>query len=313
MDLRQLAALTAVAEAGSFSAAARRLHTVQSNVSTHVARLEEELGTTLVDRATGALTEEGEAVLARARRIQHEVESLRADVESMLHEVAGPVRLGCIGTAGRWLAPRLLEHMAEHHPRVHLVIVDATTTSLVPQVVAASLDLAVVNLPLDAHELATEPLFDEERIILAPNRHPLAAHARIDLVDLARYELLLEPQGTAFRDELDDEAARIGVVMRPQAEIDGIRLLTSLASDGFGPAMVPATAAPPWIEMACRRVVIDGLRPRSVGLAAPRRGRLSAPARAARDAIRELVRASDQDGVHPTVTGGPSTIRARPH
>ena len=54
MDLRQLAALTAVAEAGSFSAAARRLHTVQSNVSTHVARLEAELGATLVDRSTGA-------------------------------------------------------------------------------------------------------------------------------------------------------------------------------------------------------------------------------------------------------------------
>ena len=59
MDLRQLAALVAVAETGSFSAAARSLHTVQSNVSTHVARLERELGVTLVDRASGTLTEEG--------------------------------------------------------------------------------------------------------------------------------------------------------------------------------------------------------------------------------------------------------------
>src|SRR5690606_32278208 len=90
MDLRQLAALTAVADAGSFSAAARRLHTVQSNVSTHVARLERELGTTLVDRSTGELTEEGEAVVARSRRIQHELEALEADVSSMLHEVSGP-------------------------------------------------------------------------------------------------------------------------------------------------------------------------------------------------------------------------------
>ena len=74
MDLRQLAALTAVSDAGSFSAAARRLHTVQSNVSTHVARLENELGATLVDRATGTLTEEGDVVALRARRIQHELE-----------------------------------------------------------------------------------------------------------------------------------------------------------------------------------------------------------------------------------------------
>ena len=301
MDLRQLTALTAVAEAGSFSAAARRLHTVQSNVSTHVARLEQELGATLVDRTTGTLTEEGDVVVARARRIQHEIESLQADVASMLDEVSGAVRLGCIGTVSRWLVPRLFELVEQRHPKVRVVIVDATTTSLVPQVVADSLDLAVVNLPIGAAELATEPLFDEDRIILAPNTHPLAEHARVQLADLAGHALLLEPQGTAFRDELDDEAAKIGIEMDVRAEIDGIRLLTSLAFEGFGPAMVPATAAPSWIEMACRRVAVDGLTPRSVGLAMPRRGRLSAPAREVRAAIRDLVAASEQHGVHPTL------------
>jgi molybdate transport repressor ModE-like protein len=301
MDLRQLAALTAVAEAGSFSAAARRLHTVQSNVSTHVARLEKELGATLVDRSSGSLTHEGEAVVERARRIRHEIAALEADVASLLHEVSGSVRLGCIGTVSRWLVPRLLETMEERHPKVHVVIVDATTTSLVPQVVADSLDFAVINLPLQREELDTEPLFDEDRIVLAPNDHPLAAEARVTLAELSTYPLLLEPRGTAFRDELDDEAARIGIAMDVRAEIDGIRLLTSLAFEGFGPAMVPATAAPPWIEIACRRIAIDGLTPRSVGLAVPRRGRLSAPARAVRSVIRELVAASDQDGVHPTV------------
>ena len=73
MDLRQLAVLTAVADHQSFSAAARALHTVQSNVSTHVARLERELGTTLVDRASGLLTDSGELVVARARRVQAEL------------------------------------------------------------------------------------------------------------------------------------------------------------------------------------------------------------------------------------------------
>lgn len=301
MDLRQLAALTAVADAGSFSAAARRLHTVQSNVSTHVARLEHELGTTLVDRSTGALTDEGEVVVARARRIHHEIEALQADVASMLHEVSGSVRLGCIGTVSRWLVPRLLDLMDEHHPRVHLVVVDATTTSLVPQVVGETLDLAVINLPLPSGELATEPLFDEDRIVLAPHGHPLAAHDRISLAALADHPLLVEPQGTAFRDELDVEAARIGLEMDVRAEIDGIRLLTSLAFEGFGPAMVTATAAPPWIEMRCRRVAVDGLTPRSVGLATPRRGRLSAPARAVRAAIRDLVLATEHEGVHPTL------------
>lgn len=301
MDLRQLAALTAVADAGSFSAAARRLHTVQSNVSTHVARLERELGATLVDRSTGALTDEGEVVVARARRVDHELESLRADVASLRHEVSGTVRLGCIGTVGRWLVPRLLELMAERHPRIEVVVVDATTTSLVPQVLSESLDLAIINLPLSSGELTTEALFDEDRIVLAPLDHPLARHERIELAELAGYELLLEPQGTAFRDELDDEAARKGLAMRPQAEIDGIRLLTSLAFDGFGAAVVPATAARRRFDSTCRRVNVDGIAPRSVGLVVPRRGRLSAPARAVRGAVRDVVATTDQEGVRVTL------------
>ncbi len=300
MDLRQLAALAAVADAGSFSAAARHLHTVQSNVSTHIARLERELGTTLVDRTTGSLTDEGELVVDRARRVQHELESLRADVDSMLHDVSGAVRLGCIGTVSRWLVPNLLRSMASRHPLVRVVVVDATTTSLVPQVVNKSLDLAVVNLPLADAELATESLFDEDRVLVVPHGHPLAESEHVDLRELADHELLLEPRGTPFRDELDQQTAAAGVAMRAQAEIDGIGLLASLAFERYGAAVLPATAAPDWIETSCHRVRVEGLAPRSVGLAVPRRGRLSAPARAVREAIGELVARTELDGVHPT-------------
>ena len=69
MELRHLQALVGVAETGSFSAAAETLGTVQSNISAHVARLERELGLTLVDRAAGRLTPEGEVVVARAYRV----------------------------------------------------------------------------------------------------------------------------------------------------------------------------------------------------------------------------------------------------
>ena len=101
MDLRQLAALVAVADHSTFSAAADALHTVQSNVSAHVARLERELGATLVDRSAGQLTEEGKAVVTRARRIAAELDAIRSDVAALRDEVAGVVRLGVIGTTGR--------------------------------------------------------------------------------------------------------------------------------------------------------------------------------------------------------------------
>jgi DNA-binding transcriptional LysR family regulator len=103
MDLRQLSALVALADHGSFTAAADSLRTVQSNVSTHVAHLERELGATLFDRAAGHLTPEGELVADRARRIASEVDAITSDVVAVRADVAGDVRLGLIATTGRWL------------------------------------------------------------------------------------------------------------------------------------------------------------------------------------------------------------------
>jgi molybdate transport repressor ModE-like protein len=300
MDLRQLAALVAVADQGSFSAAARTLNTVQSNVSTHVARLEDELGAILVDRAHGRLTDEGEVVVARTRRIHRELDLLRADVASMLHHVSGEVRLGCIGTVSRWLVPRLFRLVGERHPEVQVVIVDATTTSLVPQLVAETLDLGILNLPVADTELVGEQLFEEERVLVVPADHILADAPQVEMAELAKHPLLLEPQGTPFRDELDREAARAGVSLQAQAEVDGILLLTTLAFEGFGPAVLPTTAAPSWMDTRCRRVRVEGLEPRAVGLCRNQRARMSAPARAVREIIRELVRDADQPGVQPS-------------
>jgi DNA-binding transcriptional LysR family regulator len=305
MDLRQFAALLAVEAQGSFSGAARVLHTVQSNVSTHVARLEREVGATLVDRSTGQLTEEGEVVAARARRIQAELDALSADVASLHDEVTGSVTLGMIGTTGRWLAPVVLQAMAVTHPRVHLVVVDATTTSLLPRLLEGQLDLAVVNLPVTDTELATEELFSEDTVLLAPAGHPLAQHDRIDFTDLDGVPLLLEPQGTGFRALLDSQATAAGITLRAQAEVDGMRLLASLAFEGFGAALVPATAAPRWLTGDWRRIGVAGVRGRRVGLARRRRGRPSAPARALAEVVRQVVAAEAHH--QPGITVGVAT------
>jgi DNA-binding transcriptional LysR family regulator len=306
MDVRQLNALLAVADHGSFSGAARALHTVQSNVSTHVARLEEELGATLIDRATGEPTEEGEVVAARARRIQAELEALGADVASLRDEVAGTARVGVIGTTARWLVPPLVEAMAARHPRVQVVVVDATTSSLLLQLTSGRLDQAVLNLPIDDPEVTTEHLFDEDRLLVAPKGHPLYERDRMTLTDLALEPLLLEPKGTTFRDKLDEHCAAAGIELRAQAEVDGMRLLASLAFQGFGAAILPASAAPGWVGGDWKRIPIDGLEGRSVGLGTRRRGLLSAPARALREVLREVIdeEAPNQPGIH---AGAPPT------
>lgn len=302
MDLKQLRALVAVSEHRSFSAAARALHTVQSNVSTHVSRLEREIGVVLIDRATTTLTEEGRVVVERARRIEAEFAALESDVAAVRDEVRGRVRVGVIGTTARWLVPPLLGEVERVHPAVSLVILDATTTSLVLQLADGQLDMAVVNLPMNEPDLSIEPLFDEERVLVVPGGHPLADETSVTFEALAGHRLLLEATGTAFRDELDAQAAAHGVELQAQAEVDGMRLLASLAFSGFGAAILPASAAPSWVGGDWRRLPIEGAQSRSVGLARRRRGLPSAADRAVAELIRVVVRAHapDQIGIHPT-------------
>jgi DNA-binding transcriptional LysR family regulator len=280
MDLRQLGALVAVADHGSFSAAARALYTVQSNVSAHVSHLEQELGVVLIDRSRGRPTVEGELVIARVRRIQRELEGITADLASLEDEVQGEARIGVIGTTARWLVPQLLHAVRDAHPRIRAVVVEASTTSLVPQLVARQLDLAIVNLPVDDPEVETAPLFDEDMVLLTTLEHPLAAYGEVRIEDLASHPLLLPPPGTALRDDLEAEATRRGVRLVALAEIDGARLLTSLAFEGFGATIVPSTAVPGWLKGDFTRVPLVGFPARHVGLARRKRAFVSPPARA---------------------------------
>ena len=292
-----------MAETGTFSAAATKLHTVQSNVSTHVARLEKELGVTLVDRAAGRLTDEGEVVVARARRVQAELEALTDDVASLRDEVSGGMRLGIIGTTARWLMPPLLTAMTERHPKVRISTVEANTTALLPQVVGGSVDLGVINLPVADPDVEVEPVFEEDLILLTPPDHPLASQHHVGVGDLADHELLLTPEGTSIRVLLDEAAREGGVALRVKAEVDSLRLIAALSFEGFAPSVLPATAIPRWLTTGnWRRVDLQGLPRRSVALACRRRARLSAPTRAVQDVIRAVVReeAAKQPGVYPT-------------
>lgn len=300
MDLRQLAALTAIADHGSFSAAAQSLHTVQSNVSSHVARLEKELGVQLVDRHGAGLTEEGLAVVERARRISAELEAVVADVAALRHEVTGTARIGMIGTTARWLAPLLLERMASAQPGVRLVIGDGTSATLEPNLAAGLLDAAVVNLPQNNPDLVERPLFDEDLVLVVPTGHPLAGRDQIDIAELDGIELLMPAPHTVFRQEIDEACAAAGIAMVARAELDGVRLIASLAHRGLGPAILPATGTTEGLQ-GFTRVSVSGLPRRRVGLVLRRRSRPSAPARVMLEILDSVVAANldPAAGLHP--------------
>ncbi len=119
MNLRQLAHLTALAEEGSFSRAAERLHLTQSALSRSLQTLEDELGARLIDRAgkRSTLTPLGEAVLVRARRITLEAAEIQRSAELLRQGEAGTIRVGLGSGPGALLMTPLLTHVAAHYPR----------------------------------------------------------------------------------------------------------------------------------------------------------------------------------------------------
>jgi DNA-binding transcriptional LysR family regulator len=301
MELRHLQALTAISDHGTFSAAAEHLNTVQSNISAHVARLERELGAPLIDRADGRLTEEGTVVVARARRILSELDALVSDVAACKDEVTGSVRVGMIGTTARWLVPRLMDVAAKRHPKLRLLVVEGNTTGLEPQLASGQLDLAVLHLPVTGRDLVARLLFEEDLVLVVPDGHAMAHPLQpVTLEDLADMELLLPLPGTAFRDELDAVTRPLGITLLPAAEIDGLRLIASLTFEGYGPAILPATAIPSFLRAQFHPVAIEGLPRRRVGVAQRSRGLPSAPTRALHELLKAVVGMAEDrpDGVH---------------
>jgi LysR family hydrogen peroxide-inducible transcriptional activator len=309
MDVRQLATLVAIADHGTFSAAARALYTVQSNVSSHIARLEKELGVTLVDRTQGGLTEDGTRVVERARRILNEIDDITADMSSRHTNVSGQTRLGVIGTTARWLIPGFLNRLGERHPSVRVIVQEGATSSLVPNVLTGQLNAAIVHLPVDDPELVIEPLFAEDLLLLAADGHPLADRDTIPLADLDEVPLLLPPPGAALRRVLERAATTADITLRAQAEVDGVRLLASLAFDGFGAAIVPATAVPTWLEGSFHCITVPELPRRVVAFARRRRPSATAPTMAALETLREVAseQGRAQHGVHPEAAAIPAS------
>lgn len=289
MDVKQFQSLVAIADHGSFSAAAKALDTVQSNVSAHIARLERQVGATLVDRATGGLTEEGDIVVQRARRILNEIDDIDADVHSLGQSPTGECRLGTISTTARWLISPLFRSMSRSLPGVRATLVEGTTSSLLPRLANGEIDAAVVHLPVTDPAFEAIELFAEDLLLIAPGSHPLADRESVSIVELAEHPVLLAPHGTAQRRILERAAANHGVALTSQADIDGVRLIASLVFDGYGAAILPASAVPGWITGDFVRVSVPELPRRVVGWVQRARPRPNRATFAVRDAAVEVI------------------------
>ena len=130
------------------------------------------------------------------------------------------------------------------------------------------------------------PLFDEDIVLLISKDHPLAIADALHIKDLEGVELILPAPRTGFRQELDEAAHQAGMTLCSNADIDGLRLLATLALRGYGPALLPATTL--WdlpeglsdLPEGYRTISVAGLPLRHVGMALRKRGKPSAATQA---------------------------------
>jgi len=296
MELRQLRALVAIADTRSFSAAAAALDTVQSNVSSRIAKLEEEVGATLVDRTTGALTDAGVGVLAHARTVLSEISAIAQELEATHSLLTGKVRLGIVPTTAAWILPPLLTSLAETHPRLELEVAEGSSGSLQRRLNTGLVDLALIATPLTVPSITLEPLFREEYVLLIDHTHPLASETTVSVSQAAQIPLLVPPTNAGLREELDAIALSRGARIRPLAQIDGLHVIASLALSGYGPAIIPSSAVALLpTSSPYRAVPLRDLNPRQVGIGRRRNHIESAADRAVALRLRDTIVSLKQD------------------
>jgi DNA-binding transcriptional LysR family regulator len=283
MELRHLQFFIAVAEELSFTRASRRLHVVQSGVSSAIQGLERELGAPLFDRDRHrvALTDAGQALLPEARATLAAAQAAQDAVAQARAGLRGTLTVGTMLSIGTVDVAGLLGRFHATHPRVsvHLRHAPAGSAGLAAQVIAGELDLALVALPgLAPAGLRLQPLSEEPLVLLAAPGHPLAGLRGVTLDQLAGEDFVDFPPGWGNRTVADRAFAAAGLDRRVPFEVIEFSSAAGLVRNGLGVAFIPQSAA----DLTGLTVIgLDGpaLLWR-VSLATPTARRLSAAARA---------------------------------
>jgi DNA-binding transcriptional LysR family regulator len=247
MEIHQLRYLLAVADAGSFTAAADALHVAQSGVSAQVAKLERELGVGLLERLPRGVvpTDAGTAVLAATRTALDALDAVAATAGRHGGLLAGRVRLGTVRGGAMSVVTGPLASLARDHPGVEVVVTEDGSEALADDVREGRLDLALVGWSGDPPAGLESTSLGEDALVAALGpRHPLAAgRGRLTPARLASASVLALPRGTGARAALDRACAAAGVGLRIAVEAGDPATLAALARQGLGAAVLSERTA----------------------------------------------------------------------
>ena len=242
MEIRQLRAFVAIAETGTFTAGALRVHVTQAAISMQIRQLESEIGARVFVRAPRhvILTEAGEQLLRRARHILREHDAALDEIAELAGAERGRLR---IGSASAMVLteqlPAVLKDLRKQHPAAEISVVSGTSEVLVDQILAGEVDIAFVSLPVDVRGIKTERLSDDQLVAIASPRHRLSKQRTISAYTLAGERLILGERGGNTRRLIDLFFAQAGVTLRVAMELSRQQAIKRMVEEDMGVGIVP--------------------------------------------------------------------------
>lgn len=214
MEIRQLKAFLVIAETQTFTAGARRLNITQAAISMQIRQLEDELGIQLFTRTPRKviITEAGEALLERARKILNEHDGAVAEIAEIAGGQFGRLRIGTAsGTFAVNQLPSIILQLRVLRPYADTSVHSGTSHELVERILNGEVDIAFVSLPVENLNITTESLFRDELVAIAHPAHPRANEREMNAAALANEDLILGEQGGNTRRMIDEFFAKENV------------------------------------------------------------------------------------------------------
>jgi DNA-binding transcriptional LysR family regulator len=244
LDSRRLRAFCALAEAGSYTRAARELHLTQSALSHSMKALETEVACRLFDRMGKklVLTQAGEQLLQHATKILQEMENARQSLAHLGKWGRGRLRLGASTTACQYLLPPVLREFKQSFPDHNITIEPGDTRELVASLLHQRTDLALALEGDKDPQLEFHPLFTDTLHFIVGPMHPWARERRVERAELPRQNYVLYDKASiTFR--LIEEYFRLeNVTLNTIIELGSMEAIKELVKLGLGVSIVA-----PWI------------------------------------------------------------------
>ena len=243
MDIRQLRYLVALAEERHFTRAAEREHIAQPALSQQIRRLEDEVGLALVERTTRrvSMTQAGNTLVARARRILSELDAASAELQGLRGIQAGHVSVGAMHTMGPIDVSLALAIFHERHPGVELSVREQSSEELAEMLRDDVLDLAFLSVTerIESHGLGLQQLYAEELVVILPPDHPLRRRDGVRIAELAGEQFISYREGARLRELLNFAARDADFDPQVMLESNESGRIRRLVARGMGVAILP--------------------------------------------------------------------------